>query len=180
MNLNLYNDYLTKIIPEHASQIVHLHLSERRAPHAVEWFISKMPLNNFDWPALKAVTIEDVPRDILETLLADVSLLSEIQWLSLDVSFKRYHSAEYNESNDFGSVIPILNSLPELRTLYMRIVNWPVYYDDSTSDEDYPCIDIYRNLQVLSIIECSRELLVELLNNGHLPQLRQLRIALSW
>ncbi|CAF1421910.1 unnamed protein product [Rotaria sp. Silwood1] len=61
MNLKLYLRYLTKIIPKYASQFVYLHLSERRAPHALNLFISEVPLDKSTWPKLQAVTIEDVP-----------------------------------------------------------------------------------------------------------------------
>src|ERR1700734_4109266 len=71
MNFNLYVKYITSIIPNHISQIIYLNLSERRAPHAVDLFLSVVPLEAHNWPALKAVTIEDVPCHTLELLLDD-------------------------------------------------------------------------------------------------------------
>ncbi|CAF0818760.1 unnamed protein product [Adineta steineri] len=179
MSYKLYCNYLIKIIPRYISQIVYLHLSERRAPHAVQQFIDNVPLDSQFWPALKAVTIEDVPRDVFETLLADCSFLVNIQSLTLDSGFQLYHCDEYDECDDFGAVIPILNSLPKLRSLYLRIVNRPVIYVNSTPNELASRMDIHQHLQILSIDDCSRELLVELLNNGYLPRLRQLHVSIT-
>ncbi|CAF5221365.1 unnamed protein product [Rotaria magnacalcarata] len=85
MNISLYFDYLTSIIPNHLSQIVYLHLSERYAPHALDYFISTVPLEAYSWPALKAVIFEDVPFHALETLLDDNFLLSQAHFLSIDI-----------------------------------------------------------------------------------------------
>jgi hypothetical protein len=100
MNFDLYLDYITSIIRNHVSQIVYLHLSERRAPHAVNWFLSEVPLKTLTWPTLKAVTIEDVPPDALETLLKDSPILSNVHLLSMDVGHDRYHYSEYDECFD--------------------------------------------------------------------------------
>jgi hypothetical protein len=180
MNYRLDCDYLTKIIPKHVSQIVYLHLSERRAPHAVTQFISEVPINSRFWSALKAVTIEDVPRDVFEELLSHSSFLLKVQSLTLDISFHRYHSDEYDECGDFEIVIPVLSLLSELRSVYLHIINRSVIHDYSTFDKRFPRMKIHQNLQILSINQCSRELLVELLNNGYLPNLHRLRVSISW
>ncbi|CAF1317571.1 unnamed protein product [Rotaria sordida] len=148
MSIHLYLHYLKKIVSKHASQIVYLHLSERNAPHAMNYFLSEIRLNNLVWSTLKAVTIEDIPRHVLEIFLYDCSFLSKIHSLSLDVGYQRFHCDEYNDLN------------------YTTIFS-----------ENCPPMSIHRNLQSLSIVECSRELLIELLNNGHLPQLQHLRVA---
>jgi len=179
MTPKLYCNYLTKILPKYASQIVYLHLSERHAPHAVDWFNSVLPSNSRFWPALKAVTIDDIPREVLEILLRDSSFLHKVHSLSLDVGFDRYYCDEYDDCSDFGFLIPILNSLSELRSVNFRIFNQSVYYNKSKPDQRCPRMNIHQNLQILLIRICSKELLVELLDNGHLPQLRQLRIDIS-
>jgi hypothetical protein len=75
MSHELYLDYLTSIVPKHASQIIYLHLSERYAPHAVDLFYRELPLDTLTWPALKAVTIEDLPLGLLGVLLYDTALI---------------------------------------------------------------------------------------------------------
>jgi hypothetical protein len=180
MHFRLYYEYLTEIIPTYASQIVYLHLSERRAPHAVARFLCEVPLDSQFWPAVKAVTIEDVPRDVFEALLSDSSLLLKIQSLTLDISYQRYFCDEYHGCDDFAIVIPVLSLLPELRSLYLRIYNRSIIHDYATFHERFPEMHIHRHLQTLSIKECSRELLVELLGNGYLPRLRRLCASISW
>jgi hypothetical protein len=180
MNFDLYLDYITSIIRNHVSQIVYLHLSERRAPHAVNWFLSEVPLKTLTWPTLKAVTIEDVPPDALETLLKDSPILSNVHLLSIDVCHDRYHYSEYDECFDFGIIIPVLYSLPELRSLYFRIAPHLTSNYTSELDQHCPSMDIHYNLHTLTIVECSRELFIKLLNNGYLPRLRRLRVALAW
>ncbi|CAM4970768.1 unnamed protein product [Rotaria socialis] len=82
MSTHLYYHYLKKIVSKHASQIVCLHLSERNALCAVDYFLPEVPLNELTWPSL---TIEDVSHNVLEVLLYHSSLLSKIHSLSLDV-----------------------------------------------------------------------------------------------
>jgi hypothetical protein len=178
MKFGLYIHYIS-LLPNYVSQVNYLHLSERRAPHAVNWFVSEMPLDKLTWPALKAVTIEDVPCHILESLLYDSALLSHVHSLSIDIGHRRYHHSEYNEFTDFNILIPVLNCLPELRSLYLRITTPSFINYASKFDELCPSITIHRNLHTLKIVQCSRELLVKLLSNGHLLQLRRLRVVIS-
>ncbi|CAF4433341.1 unnamed protein product [Rotaria magnacalcarata] len=117
MSIQLYCHYLKKIVSKHASQIVYFHLSERSAPCAIDYFLSEVPLNN----------------------------LSKIQPLSLDVSYHRFYCDQYDECFDFGIAIQVLNCLPQLHSLYLRLA----------------------------------KLLTELLNNGRLPQLQNLRVTFS-
>ncbi|CAF4987161.1 unnamed protein product [Rotaria sp. Silwood1] len=177
MSVHLYLYYLKEIVSKHALQIVYLHLSERNAPHALNYFLSEVPLNNLVWSALKAVTIEDVPRHVLEILLYDCSFLSKIDSLSLDVGYHRFHCEEYDECYDFGIVIPVLNCLSQLNSLYLRIASRVGENYTTIFSESCPPMSIHQNLQTVSIVECSRELLTELLNNGHLPKLQHLRVA---
>ncbi|CAF3150668.1 unnamed protein product, partial [Rotaria sp. Silwood2] len=95
MNFKLYHTYLMQILPKNSSKIVYLHLSERRAPDAVDWFVNKVPLNELVWPLLKAVTIEDIPCHLFETLLNDSSILSGIHSFSFDISYERYYHYDY-------------------------------------------------------------------------------------
>ncbi|CAF4803890.1 unnamed protein product [Rotaria sp. Silwood1] len=178
MNLNLYLNYLISIIPNHISQIVYLHLSERRAPHAVDLFLSTVPLEAHNWSALKAVTIEDVPFHALEALLDDNSLLSNVHFLSIDIGIDRYHHSEYN-IYDFNVVLPVLEYLSELRLLRIRM---HTHMNDNYSidfNRYCPPMVIHQNLHTLMIHECSKELLVLMLNNGHLSQLYRLHVSLE-
>jgi hypothetical protein len=172
--------YISSIIPEHVSQIVYLNLSERHAPHAVDWFISEVLLNTLIWSSLKALTIEDVPCHILESLLNDSPLLSNVHSLSIDICFKRYHYSEYNDFADFGIIIPILNTLPELCSLYKRM-NTRTYNNYTFElSKDILFFNVHQNLHTFTIVQCSSELLIELLNNGYLFKLCHLRVSLSW
>jgi hypothetical protein len=179
MSFEVYHSYLTKIIPDHSSQIVHLHLSEHRAPHAVDWFVNQVPVNELDWHSLKAVTIDDVPRHLLEKLLNNSSLLSNIHSLSLDIGYERYHCSDYDEIADYAIVIPLLNHLQELRSVYLRIGSRIINSYATMSIKHCHPMNIHQNLQTLLINECSTELLIELFDDGHLPQLRRLTITLS-
>ncbi|CAF4986031.1 unnamed protein product [Rotaria sp. Silwood1] len=179
MNLKLYLRYLTKIIPKYASQFVYLHLSERRAPHALNLFISEVPLDKSTWPKLQAVTIEDVPCHLFGTLLDDNSFLSNIHSLSLDIDHDRYHHSQYEQFTDFNIVVPLLNFYPQLRSLYLRIGDRLSQNYLSLFDQHCPRINIHQNLQILTIDECSRELFIKLLNDGYLPRLRRLSVIIS-
>ncbi|CAF2975513.1 unnamed protein product [Rotaria sp. Silwood2] len=178
MNISLYFDYLTSIIPNHLSQIVYLHLSERYAPHALDYFISTVPLEAHNWPALKAVIIEDVPFHALEILLDDNFLLSKAHFLSIDIGVHRYHHSEYN-NHDFDIILPILEYLPELRSLYIRMHGHTLSNHSFAIDRYCPPMIIHQNLHTLMIHECSRELLVLMLNDGHLSQLCRLHVSLA-
>jgi hypothetical protein len=180
MHFNVYLDYINSIISKHVSQIVYLHLSERYAPHAIRQFISEVPLKTLNWPALKAVTIEDVPFYILSSLLNHSSFLSNVYSLSYDIDHWQYYYFYHDYLSDFNIVIPLLNGLPELRSLNLCMNNSRLNenYTAEFSRCTTPLI-IHQNLHTLTIIECSLELFDKLLNEGHLPQLHRLRAALS-
>jgi hypothetical protein len=176
MNRDLYFDYIHSIVPEHASQIVYLHLSERYASHAVDYFWRELPLSKLTWPALKAVTIDDVPIGMLGILLYDSGLLSNIHSLSINIAYGRFHYSQYKIAADFATIIPILVELPELRSLYVRMN--PIYNGCYLLglEQALPQIVTHRNLHTLTIVQCSREMLAKLLDNGHLPKLCRLHV----
>ncbi|UJR16999.1 hypothetical protein I4U23_003897 [Adineta vaga] len=180
MNYKVYYDYLTRIIPHHVSQIVYLHLSERRAPHAVKLFLSQVSLKSRLWSALKAVTIEDVPSCVFNAFLSESSFLSKIQSLTFDLDFNRYHLNEYDDCDEYDIVIPILRSFSKLQSLCLRISCRTLIDDIPILKERFPQMNIHQHLQILSIKRCSNELLVQLLNHGYLPHLRRLDISLSY
>jgi hypothetical protein len=120
MTYGTYLDCISRIT-QHASQIIYLHLSERYAPHAVDEFLSEVSHKTLVFPALKAVTIEDVSPDTFITLLNNSSILSKLDSLSVDLSDNGYHYLDYNNSIDIDYVLPLLNNLPALRSLYLRI-----------------------------------------------------------
>ncbi len=126
------------------------------------------------------MTIEDVPCHILESLLNDSPLLSNVHSLSIDIGFKRYHYSEYNDFADFGIIIPILNTLPELCSLRIRMNTRTHNNFTSEFSEHSFSLHSHQNLHTLTIVQCSRELLVVLLNNGYLPELSRLHVSLSW
>jgi hypothetical protein len=129
MSLDLYLDYMTSILPERATQIVYLHLSERYSPHAVHWFCTEVSLKTLTWPALKALTIEDVPLHSFAPLLYKSALLSNVHSLSINIAHGRYHYSQYNGLADFDIVVALLNKLPELRSLHLLM--------DTTYDNNY-------------------------------------------
>lgn len=178
MSHELYNEYLASIIPNNMSRIVYLNLSELRAPHAVRLFLSKLPLEAVHWPALKAVTIEDVACDILQCLLTTDSLLSNIHRLSIDIGFKQYHCDDY-DFFDFNLLIPVLNYFPKLCSLYIRMPCHMNRKYGAHLKKYFLPMNIYQNMQTLTIDTCSREIFVMLLSDGHLPQIRRLCVSLS-
>jgi len=178
MSFKVYHTYFTEIIPDYASKVVYLHLSERHAPHAVDRFINEVPLDELIWSSLKAVTIEDIPRHLFETI-NNSSLLTKIHSFSLDISAERYHHYEYEGLADYDIVIPLLNRLHELRSLYLQIEFYMNNNYTAMFLKHCHPMEIHQNLQSLSIDECSTELLIELLDDGHLPQLSRLSIGFS-
>ncbi|CAF1175117.1 unnamed protein product [Adineta ricciae] len=178
MRSKLYHDYLTKILPKYASQVVYLHLSERYCPGAVESFISEVSLDNALWPALKAVTIEDVSCEAFETLLDDCTSLFQIQSFTLISRSNQYYADEYKKYEDFELLLLILDSLTELRSLHLQNWKHPPDYDSEELNQRLSDMQIHQNLQQLFISDCSGQLLAELLSNGYLPQLRRLQIRL--
>ncbi|CAM4974813.1 unnamed protein product [Rotaria socialis] len=96
MSIQLYYYYLKKIVSKHASQIVYFHLSERSASCAIDSFLPEVPLNKLTWLSLKAS-------------------------LSLDVDYHRFYCDQYDEFFDFVIAIQVLNCLPQLHSLYLRL-----------------------------------------------------------
>ncbi|UJR11811.1 hypothetical protein I4U23_015991 [Adineta vaga] len=177
MTLDVYYDYLTSIIPKHTSQFVYLHLTERYAPHAVEFFRREIPINKLTWFSLKAVTIDDLPLGLFGLLLYDTTVLSHVHSLSLNFAFDCYHHSEYKIVADFAFIVPILTELPRLRSLYLRM---HCIYSSTYLiglERARPQFVTHRNLHTLMMKECSRNLLVELLDQGHLPKLCRLHVT---
>ncbi|CAF4490009.1 unnamed protein product [Rotaria socialis] len=98
MSIQLYCHYLKKIVSKHASQIVYFHLPKRNAPCAIDYFLSDVRLNKLTWLSLKAS-------------------------LSLDVGYHRFYCDQYDECFDFGIAIQVLNCLPQLHSLYLRLAS---------------------------------------------------------
>jgi hypothetical protein len=141
-------------------------------------YFNEVPLDELIWSSLKAVTIEDIPRHLFETI-NNSSLLTKIHSFSLDISAERYHHYEYEGLADYDIVIPLLNRLHELRSLYLRIEFYMNNNYTAMFLKHCHPMEIHQNLQSLSIDECSTELLIELLDDGHLPQLSRLSIGFS-
>ncbi len=179
MSRDLYLDYINSIVLKRASQIVYIHLSERYAPHAGDFFWREFSRSKLTWPALKAVTIDDVPLGLLGILLYDSDLLSNIHSLSINVAYGSFHYSQYKEVNlaDFAIIIPILIELPKLRSLYVRMNSIYNQYYLLGLERACPRIVTHRNLHTLTMIQCSRELLARLLDNGHLPKLSRLHVS---
>jgi hypothetical protein len=177
MSLDLYLDYLNSIVLKHTSQIVYLHLSERYAPYAVDFFYRELHLDKLTWPALKAVTIDDVPLGMFGILLYDSTLLANVHSLSVNAAFGSFHYSEYEKKvADFAVIIPILVELPELRSLHLRMnTNYSSTYLLGLGLAG-PEIITHPNLHTLTISQCSREMLAKLLDNGHLPKLCRLHV----
>ncbi|CAF1047873.1 unnamed protein product [Adineta steineri] len=177
MNFDVYYDYLTLIITKHTSQIVYLHLSERYSPHAVEFFRNEIPINKLNWFSLKAITIDDLPLGLFGVLLYDTTIFSHIHSLSLNFAFDCYHFSEYKIVADFAFVVPILTELPRLRSLYLRM---NCIYTNTYLiglERARPQFVIHENLHTLIIKQCSRNLLVEPLDQGRLPKLCRLHVT---
>ena len=184
MTYGLYQNYISKI-SDYASQIVYVHLSERYAPHAVDELLSEVCGDNdsFTLPALKAVTIQDVSPDTFHSLIEESSLLTNVRSLTFDTShphdYDCYHYPDYVHWIDIDYILPLLNNLPNLCSLLLRISSG---FHDSYIDEMksfVPLINVHPQLHTLSINECSRHLFVELLDHGLLPKLCRLNVVFS-
>jgi hypothetical protein len=179
MPYELYRNYISKI-GVYASQIVYVHLSERYAPQAVDQLPAEVCDDSVTLPALKSVTIEDLPPDAFLVLFdKSTSLLNKAQSLSLNMSHDCYHRSDYAHATDIDYILPVLNNLTNLCSLSLRIS--PDFSDTYIGEVKIivPQIKTYEKLHTLSINECSRQLFVELLGHGHLPKLRRLNVVFS-
>ena len=178
MPCELYQNYISKI-NDYASQTVYVHLSERYAPHAVDELLSEVCDDSFTLPALKAATIEDLPPETFLTLIEKSSLLTKVQSLTVDMSEDSYHYPDYVHLIDIDCILPLLNNLPNLCSLSLRIS--PGFRDNYINELKtfVPLIKTHPKLHTLSIHECSRQFFVELLDHGHLPKLRRLDVVFS-
>jgi hypothetical protein len=179
MTYELYRNCISKI-SVYASRIVYVRLSERYAPHAVDELLSEACDDPFTLPALKAATIEDLPPNTFISLIDESSLLTKVQSLSVNMSHDCYHYSDYVHSTDLDYILPVLNNLPNLCSLSLRIS--PGFSDGYLDDlkSIVPLIQVHPKLHTLSINECSRQLFVELLGHGHLPKLRCLNVVFTW
>ena len=178
MSRDVYYDYILHILPDYSSQIVYLHLSERRAPHAVDSFLAELSHQSVSFPALKAMTIEDVPVRVYNSVMHSFLPLCHLHSLSIDLNGKHFHYySEYHSWADIDFVVPLLNSISELRSLYLRIS--PKYDRNYMRDlrVTSPRITTHSHLHTLSIDQCSLQLFVELLGKNRLPKLRHLHVA---
>ncbi|CAF4064315.1 unnamed protein product [Adineta steineri] len=177
MSLNVYEDYMEYVLPEYSSQIVYLHLSEHRTPHAVDSFFNKMYDQKYLFSKLKAITIQDIPFRLYDSLLDDIlPLFNKLESLTIDLNADHYHHSDYNQWTDIDFLVPILNSFPQLCSLYLKIS--PVYDKNYLNDVNMisSSMSSHMHLHTLSIDQCSRQLFVELLSKNRLPKLRNLRI----
>ncbi|CAF4558061.1 unnamed protein product [Rotaria socialis] len=127
MSIQLYYYYLKKIVSKHASQIVYFHLSERSAPCAIDSFLPEVPLNKLTWLSLKAS-------------------------LSLDVDYHRFYCDQYDECFDFVIAIQVLNCLPQLHSLYLRLANAPVNdYAEEIDTYELDYVEDERLVQLAAI-----------------------------
>ena len=180
MPYELYRNYISKVSC-YASQIVYVHLSERYAPHAVDELLAEVCDDSFALPVLKAATVQDLPPNTFLSLIEDSSLLSKAQSLTFDMSLHDdcYHYSDYVDSTDIDYILPVLNNLPNLCSLSLRISPcFSGHYIDELNSI-VPLIKTHLKLQTLSINECSRQLFIELLEHGLLPKLRRLNVVFS-
>ena len=179
MPVELYRNYISKI-NDYATQIVYVHLSERYAPHAVEELLAEVCDQSFTLPALKTAILDDLPPDAFLVLVdQSTSLLTKAQSLCVNMSDDCYHHSDYVHASDIDYILPVLNNLPNLCSLSLRIS--PCFSDRYTDElkNIVSLIKIHPKLHTLSINECSRQLFVELLDHGHLPKLRRLNVVFS-
>ena len=180
MTYELYRNYISKISC-YASQIVYVHLSERYAPHAVDELLDELCDDSFALPALKAATIQDLPPNTFLSLIEESSLLSKAQSLTFDMSLHDgcYHYSDYRHAIDIAYILPLLNNLPNLCSLTLRILpSFSCGYIEGLNSI-VPLIKTHPKLHKLSINECSRQMFVELLKHGHLPKLGRLDVVFS-
>jgi hypothetical protein len=121
MSLNDYDEYIEYILIKYSSQIVYLYLSEHRTPDAVQSFLFQMYDQKYQFPKLKAITIYDIPLDSYNKLLFTYLPLFNFQSLTIDLDDDQYYSSDYNQWTDIDFIVPILNTFPQLCSLYLKI-----------------------------------------------------------
>ena len=178
MPYELYQNYISKI-SAYAPRLVYLHLSERYAPHAVDELLSKVAGESLTLPALKAAIIEDLPPNTFISLIEESSLLIEVRSLTFEMSEDCYHYSNYGHSIDMDYLLPVLNRLPNLCSLCLRMS--PLFTEGFIDElkSFVPFIKTHPQLHTLSIDECSRQLFAELLGGGYLPKLRRLNVVFA-
>jgi hypothetical protein len=177
MSLDVYNDYLEYVLPKYSSQIIYLYLSEHRTPEAVQSFLYKMHDQKYLFPKLKSITIRDIPLKFYRSIFVDIlPSFNTLQSLTIDMNNNHYHYSDYDEWTDIDFIVPILNSLPQLCSLYLKIS--PTYNATYLNNVNMisSSMSPHIHLHTLSIDECSRQLFVELLSKNCLPKLSHLRI----
>jgi hypothetical protein len=172
MSREVYSTYLTSILPIRPLQVVYLNLSERRAPNAVKWFL-QMDTNLFCSFPLRTLKIEGVSRQTFEVLLSRLHCFSHLHSVNIDIGDMRWYSKEYSNLSDVHYLLPILKTIPELRTLYLR--QNPTCSSFCVYDELKLSLPIARHLHTLSINTCSYQLVVALLLYS-LPELCLLNV----
>ncbi len=173
MSRQVYHQYLTSILPTRQSQIVSLHLSDRCAPGAVQWFLDTCIYLLPNFP-LSALTIELVSRQIFDLLLSKLHLFPRLQHMTIDIDIMQSYQEEYLNLPDIYYLFPVLKNIPQLQTLRFR------------RDPTHSSVVMYENMKLLppvachlhtlSIDSCSHELIVALLHSS-LPALLQLNVC---
>ncbi|CAF1233584.1 unnamed protein product [Rotaria magnacalcarata] len=106
MSIQLYCHYLKKIVSKHASQIDYLHLSERSAPCAVDYFLSQL-----------FASIRGCSRELLTELLNN-GHLPRLQ--NLRVTFSMTH-------DDIENELPLPISLKQAFASELRHINLKIF-----------------------------------------------------
>jgi hypothetical protein len=173
MSRQVYHQYLTSILPTRQSQIVSLHLSERCAPGAVQWFLDTCIYLLPNFP-LRTLTIEGVSRQIFDLLLSKLHIFPHLQHMNIDIDMMQWYQDEYSNLPDIYYLFPVLKNIPQLQRFR--------FCRDSTGSS----IVMYENIKLfppvayhlhtLSIDSCSHELMIALLHSS-LPALRQLNVC---
>ncbi|CAM4843973.1 unnamed protein product [Rotaria magnacalcarata] len=154
MSIQLYCHYLKKIVSKHASQIVYFHLSERSAPCAIDYFLSEVQLNKLTWLLLKASS-------------------------SLDVGYHRFYCDQYDECFDFGIAIQVLNCLPQLHSLYLRLASNVTSNHKMIFSESFQLMDNLRVTFSMTHANIENKLLLPIpLKQAFAPELRHINLKI--
>ncbi len=177
MSMNIYSQYITKILPEYRSQIVYLHLAEGRCVDAVNWLLRTFEHHLFSAFAntLRAIKMVYINQDTLESLINHLYLVPQVQTLSLTLARHDYESYYLSHAYYWSTII---TSLPRLKSL--SISNTSFWHDLLViPDYDRMALSIAQHLQELKMEQCSWLLIATLINGGHVPHLRHLWVDSS-